>query len=357
MDLKQITQALKYFFRSLKRKLFGQKKFKGNAKNICKSIIDECWNGKYFQTSIGNYREFWARDFGWCTQSLLDLGYQKEVKKTLEYALEIYSKHNKISTTITNDKPFSFPNVFSIDSVAFLFHSLRLLNEKQSNNLIERYKPFLINQIKLTESFIENDLVKRNTLFSGMRDYAVRDSSCYDNIMIAFLSDELDKLSLPNPFKKVKQKIKQNFWIGSYFKDQINDPTITGDANLFPFWTNVFSDQDMLEKAIQSIEQEKLDIPFPLKYSIKHQKMIFQEFVVPNWETHAIWCHMGPLYIQILKKINPSKAQQYIEKYKDLIETHKTVFEVFDSNGNPYKSLFYYSDEGMLWAANILKLL
>jgi len=48
--------------------------------------------------------------------------------------------------------------------------------------------------------------------------------------------------------------------------------------------------------------------------------------------------------------------KEYIEKYSELIEKNGNYLEVFDPDGTPFKSAFYYADEGMLWAANYLAL-
>jgi len=42
------------------------------------------------------------------------------------------------------------------------------------------------------------------------------------------------------------------------------------------------------------------------------------------------------------------------KEYEKKIEEHKTFPEVYFSNGKIFKSLFYYSDEAMLWSANHL---
>ncbi|VVB81172.1 Uncharacterised protein [uncultured archaeon] len=76
-------QGLRYFLASLKQKLKGPTRYQGNADDICRQIVKNCWNGRYFQASTHHYREFWARDFGYCAESLVRLGYLKEVRQTL----------------------------------------------------------------------------------------------------------------------------------------------------------------------------------------------------------------------------------------------------------------------------------
>ena len=87
-----LTQGSRIFLTSLKNRFF-RKKYKGTAEQICRQIVKDCYNGRYFQTSTQNFRQFWTRDFGWCTASLLKLGYQKEVAQTIRYALNRFKKY------------------------------------------------------------------------------------------------------------------------------------------------------------------------------------------------------------------------------------------------------------------------
>ena len=356
-----ISEGIRYFLRSTKRKLFGPKKYQGNARDICRAIIDDCWNGTYFRNSAGHYAEFWARDFGWCTEALLKLGYREKVLKTLEYALEKYSKRGVITSTISpRGNAFNFPDYYSPDSVAYLFRSLRLSNAK---DLIKKHKSFLQKQAQIFYRTVidpKTGMVRRKTNFSGMRDYAIRDSSCYDNTIAAMFSDELTKLRFKNPLKKhnIKAKIKKHFWTGKYFLDDRNSKHITGDANTFPFYFGLFG-KDMMKKAFTSMQSATLDSPFPLKYMSgrAEEKMIIYGLFVPNWEKDCIWAHMGLLYIQLLQSIDKKLAQKHKHTYTNIVEKYRTYYELYFPNTKPYKSLFYHADEGMLWAANLLTLL
>jgi len=350
-------------FRILKRNLYvrkkGFKKYSGSAEEICRKITEDCWNGKYFQVSTGHFQEFFIRDFGWCVDSLLKLGYKEEVIMTLKYALKIYSEQGLKTTISPSGKAFDI-FTYSPDSLAYLIRSLRAA---KAYNLIKVYKKFIEIETKKFYSKVidkKTGLVKKNVYFSSMRDQAKRRSSCYDNIMAAMLSDELNKLKLYNPMKKIdfKKLIKENFWTGKYFLDDVSgSKVITGDSNTIPFWTGVFEDRKMLRSAVNEIQKQKLDMPFPLKYCASKKssdKMIFMEKFIAGYERNTCWLHIGPIYVQIVKKINPKKAREYKLRYKRIIERYKNFIEVFNADSKPYSCKWYYADEGMLWAANYL---
>ncbi len=355
-----ILEGARMFLRSIRVRLFGFKKYSGNADEICRKIVDECWNGKYFQVSSGHFSEFYTRDFGWCVDSFLKLGYKKKVLKTLEYVLDAFSKSGRVATTISpSGRVFDFPK-YSPDSLVFL---MKALDAAKAVKLISKYRDFLNTEIK---KFYENVIDPKTGLvkkahFSSIKDHAIRKSSCYDNVMAAMLSSILKRhKQLKNPLEKYdfKKIIFENFWTGSYFLDDLSGiKTVTGDANLFPFWTGVFSSKIMMGKAFKKIQEERLDRPFPLKYSrnsIRQKFLLLTKFFTPSYEKDTIWMHMGPLYVQMVEKIDRKKASLYKKKYGEVIEKYMNFLEVFDRKGKPYNTPFYYSDESMSWAANYL---
>lgn len=356
--LDYLSQGTRIFFTSWKNRFFP-KKYQGNAKEICKQIVNECWNERYYQTSTGNFAQFWTRDFGWCTRSLLKLGYQKEVHQTLRYALNRFRQYNKITTTLTpRGKPFDFPT-YAVDSLPWLIHSIKI-----SKFPYHSYKAFLNKEIRKYFSKVINNhtgLVKPEVHFSSMKDFTLRKSSCYDNCMVGLLAEDLKKMKLTNPFKEFNysELIKRHFWNGSYFYDDLRKKKyVAGDANIFPFLFGLINDQKMLKLALQAIKETGLDDPLPLKYthSRKDINFIWQEFFLRNYESNAVWTHMGPLYIKLVHSVDPKSAKKYKEIYKKSIEKHSNFLEVFDAEGKPFRTPFYYCDSGMLWAANYLTL-
>jgi len=361
MELIHLSEAARIFRRSLKVRSRGFRRYKGNADEICSKIVRECFNGRYFQVSAGHFCEFYSRDFGWCIDSLLKLGWKKEVLKTLSYALEVFSKSKRTATTISpSGKPFDFP-FYAPDSLAYIIRSLARAN---ALSLVRKHKEFLNNEIgKFFRIVIDKDtgLVRKEKYFSSMKDYALRKSSCYDNVMAAVLAENAKKLGLNNPFKgfRYSKLIRDNFWTGSYFLDDLSgNKQVAGDANVFPFWLKVFSSKKMLKAAVSSMQSAGLDDPFPLRYTASRENgnFLLKELLVQNYEGNTIWTHMGPLFISLVKKIDKENFRHYRSQYKNLIEKHCNYLEVFSPKGLPYHTPFYYSDESMLWAANFLAL-
>ena len=331
--------------------------------DICRNIIEKCYDpkNKYFRTSLGNYPEFYSRDFGWCVESLIFLGYEEKVLDTLKYALQCYKKHGCI-TIVINPKgiPFNFPDTYIPDGVTFLFRSLRIAKAK---DLIVEYKDFLDKEIlKFEDLVIDKELcVIKNECFSGMRDYELVRSACYDMIMACALSDEIEKINklckkkvFDNPLKKydLKKNLIKFYWREGYFKNGLSENYVAGHCNVYPYWLEVISDKKMLAASIKSMEDAGLDKPMPLKYGYSDRtQFLWYEFFVKDWEKDTVWAMLGMAYIQILIKADKKKAKHHLEKYGEMINKYKAFIEVYGKDAKPYKSAFFHADTSMLWAS------
>ena len=358
MNIQLYKEALKMFSWHLKRGWVGYHRYKGSAEQICESIIDDCWNGKFFQVSSEHYNLFYMRDFGWCTHSLLKLGYKEKVKKTLEFALESYSTHGRITTAITKRGVcFDFP-VYAVDSLPYLVQSLVLLGD---HALIGKYQQFLNQEIDFFYKAVIDDAsgLVREGHFSSMRDHVITNSSCYNNCFAALLARELDNAGLHNPLRKFDYPkiIKDNFWNGQYFFADLNHyEIITADANLFPFYLGIINDPLIKKQAIKMLLDELVH-PLPLKYVKQrnsYEKFILAENLVMDWETNSVWMHLGSLFLDVLNEPFPSEFASIRNSFRNLIEKEGNVYEVYDTRLRPYRSFIYSSDASMLWACNFL---
>ena len=359
MKLIHAKEGMRFFSYSLKRRWKGIKRYDGTAQDICTSIIDDCWNGRYFQTSAGHYCEFYTRDFGMCVPSLMKLGYSKKVQQTLQYALNIFQKHGHVTTGISpKQQAFDFP-YYGPDSFAFLLWSLRHARAKP---LVKRYQTFLQRMAdEFQQQVIAPDtgFVREDKYFSSMRDYAKRKSSCYDNVMVAVVQRELKKLGIRHELAQhnLTSRIKQRYWTGEYFLDDLESKHIAGDANVVPFFLDLFTTK-MQKQAFDVLHTEQLHKPYPLKYvQRKGTSMHVLEILVPGWQHNAIWGHLGMMYLSLLKHSHHVLFEHVLEDYEHLVSGQGNFLEVLTHDGKPYKSLFYHTDVGMIWSSILLRLL
>ncbi|MFH1174593.1 MAG: hypothetical protein V1725_05635 [archaeon] len=344
------------FARAARVRRKGWKRYPGNAKRICTAIIRDCYDTKqhYFRTSTGHFCQFYARDFGMCCESLLKRGYAKQVHATLEYALLHFSAANKITTAITPDGvPFDYPRK-GIDSLAFLIHALRMSKAKK---LVKQHSAFLEGQIKEYAVLVRDCLIRDDVFLSSINDSIRRASACYDNCMLAMLNQDCTILGLRHPFTTTKEHILKEFWNGEYFfEDRTKKSIVSGDANVFPFWCGIINDRALAKKVIARLAKERLDSPFLLKYTTgqKHHDILATNLFAHNYEGDTVWGHLGLCYLDVLHTFDKKRFAQQLTAITKLVEHNQNFLEVFNADGTPYNTPFYYADEGMLWSAKLL---
>ena len=355
-----IHEEIGMYFRSLKGK--QHKRYVGNAKSICKQIVENCWNGEYFQAGSSNLNQFWIRDFGFCITDLIKMGYIDEVRKTLSWALRLYKKNDQVSTTIFKNGITRDIYTFASDSLPFLLHSLNVTN---AYDLMDKYGKFLNSELRRYRKIIldeEKGCAKRNRFFSGVKDTMKYTSTCYTHLFMQWLKIQCASTGgiLQDPFPEFdfKEMIVQRYWTGKYFcnDDNSRQLTISADANICCFWTGVFDDPVMRESMLLALEKEGLCSPFPLKYHKNYdwkRAQLWVRLTLPNYQGNSIWTFLAPMYIKQLSVNNHKKAAFYLKKASDHILKSGTLYEVFNPDGrSPLKGRFGYgSESGMLWAA------
>lgn len=363
MKWAHLKEGWRIYKRARRVRKHGFHRYPGDARETCTQIVEDCWNGTYFQTATdhGHYCCFYMRDFGWAIESLLTLGHRDRVLATLAYALEKYADQG-LTTTITPAGKCIDVFRYSPDSVAYL---VRCLEVAGAAALVTRYRDFLDAEVATCfERCFDptTSLIRADEHWGSMKDSTNRNCSTYDNVMLAMLSRSLDALALPNPFHEydIKGALRERLWNGEYFYDDIHAyPVVTGENNTFPYWTGVFTDPAMVRASIDSIRAAGLDDPFPLKYSNEPlgKQLAWRKALVSDYQTHSIKTHMGALYIHVVQEVDPALARDYTARYTAWIERHGTYLENFTAAGEPLATRFYHTDEGNLWAANYLTLL
>jgi len=355
----QILEGLRIVTRAIRIKFTGIKKYSGSVEEISKIIIEKAYNTKdcYFMVSSGHFCQFYARDFGMICESLINLGYKKKVKDTLKYAMQKYHSAGRITTQIRpNGRPINFPS-HSPESAAYMLHSLILLNDKA---LIDKYKYFFqIISIKIYNEDIDKKtgLLRKDKIFSSMKDYSIRQSSCYNNCLLGMFVKDMNKIGIDTPLTKYNYSklVKEYFWNGNYFLEDLSgNDIIAGDANTFPFWSGIITDKTMAKKTIASIMKKKLDVPWPLKYTSKEdipKDFHFADFFVPGYEKDTIWMHLGLCYLKFIEKYDKKLLKKYLKQYKILIQKYGNFYELYFANGKPFKRSLYITDDSMSWVA------
>lgn len=365
--MKYFKPGILMFTYALKRRFKGYKKYQGNFEQIAKDILKDCYKQDHFVVSNGHFQQFYCRDFGMITEALLKLGYKKEVFATILYALQTFKKYNKITTTIVDGKPIDYFS-YGIDSLPFLMRSIRLaLQHGMKKDNILHYKDFLEQQITYYYETVydEKTLIKFQH-FSSIKDNYSRPASSYDISAMLGLAIEINSINyilkkayfkVPITINILKKQFKDSYWNGKFFyEDAWKKQHIASDANIFPFYWNIF-DNNIRKIACKTLIKEGLDTHLPIQYRKDADSdglLLMQRILAPGYEGTSIWLHLGLCYLEQLQYVDKKHTQMVLQKVVKMIEQQKTFVEVFTKDGRPYKSLFYYSDEAMSWIAGYL---
>jgi hypothetical protein len=368
MGVLQIKEGLRMARRAQHVRKHGFKAYRGTPQEICAQIIDEAYDRqhKYFRVSSGNFCEFYVRDFGLCCEALYKLGYEKEVRATLQYAIAKYRKAGRITTAINPEGvPFDYFLPTGPDALGFLLYAI---TRTGNDDLAQEHRAFLQRMLdNFSREFIDPRtlLPRTDRHYSSIRDQAKRKGACYDAVMIAVTARESARLRLTFRYAEqdITDAIIKEYWNGTYFfQDTVRQAIVVADANVFPFWTGIVTDRKMLEDAMDAIRAAGLDTPFPLRYVSAYDKkkektaLHAANMLANDYETDSIWTHLGLAYLRVLKERDEDAAKRHLAKYTKLVEEHKNFLEVYDTHGRPFKRFFYSADESIIWCANYLVL-
>jgi hypothetical protein len=155
----------------------------------------------------------------------------------------------------------------------------------------------------------------------------------------------------------------EHFWDErGFFRDSPGDTTPSGEGNIWPFWTGVITDRDVMRQSLETLEAHGFASPYPLKYEPIRKPEIEPLFVrtfMPDYQGATVWTSLGSMYLQLLHTILPAQAELERDRYIEWIERDGTFWEVIDDEtGERYHSTpLTKSDESMLWSAIFLDLL
>jgi hypothetical protein len=353
----------------VRRQRRGHTRFPGDARAIVRACIAACWNGRTFTASPGHFDMFWTRDLGFSTPALARVGEQERVRTSLAYALSVWERRRSHVTTTINygDRPADV-FAYGVDSLPLL---LAALSAVDAGDLVEQHRGWLEREIAWFCSRVVHPatgLVRSDRTFSAHRDTVVNRSTAYGNTMVALLARTLVVTGwFESPLERFfdgdhGRLLRERFWLGDRFRDALDDDIATGEANVWPFYAGVVTDEAMLRSALRFLDANGSCGPYPLRYETRRRperEVWFTRHVLPDYQGSTVWTSLGAIYLQLLRVVDPLAAEREIARYVDWIERDGTFWEVLDSRGRPWVSprRFFIGEESMLWSAIFLDVL
>jgi hypothetical protein len=347
----------------IRRQLLGHTRHEGDAAAIVRACIEACWNGRTFTASPGHFDMFWTRDLSFSVPSLVRLGHRDRVRASMAYALEIWTRRKShITTTIHYfDRPGDAYE-YGVDSLPLFMAALRSAG---ADDLVERYGDWLRAEV---DDFIARvvdpatGLVRDDRKFSAHRDTVVNRSNTYGNAMVALLAKTLGQIDwMASPLERFfdgdyGRLLMDHFWAGDHFRDALGDETVSGEANVWPFYTGLIDDRAVVAPALAYLDAKGFCDPYPVRYETSRRperEVWLTRHLLPDYQGNTVWTSLGAMYIQILKPIDPGLAARETARYVELIERDQTFWEVLGQDGRIYVSprWIMISEESMLWSS------
>lgn len=353
--------------RILRRRVFGPRRFPGEAVAICRAIVDACWTGEAFAASAGHFRQVWTRDLGLAAAALVRIGERERLVASLAWLLDVFARAGRVTTTVFPGRRARDVWTYGVDSLPLLLHGLVVAD---AEGLVGRHAGWLAREVERFGRLVvdpRTGLVRDDRLFSTHRDTVRTRSNAYANAMLVLLDGLLRRtgwFESPVPAGAVERFVER-FWRGDRFVDRADGEETTGDATVVPFFFGVVPDDLGLRPALRAAAALGLADPLPLRYAARrdpHAEDPIQRWFVPDYQGTAIWTSLGAMYLALLRRADPEAAAPLLDAYRRRIEGDGTLWEVFTVEAGelrPYRGRFglYLADEGMLWAAILADLL
>ena len=358
-------------FKFLKRRLLGRgfKRYAGSVLEVCRQIVEDNWNGTYFGCGTGNHTIVYLRDLSISARALVNTGFKRELQASLRFMLDRFRRSGKITTTIDEFGIAYNTFEYASDSVPLALHALRV---SESWDTVRQHREFLSREIlRFYRNVVHkgSGLAKVSRTFSTAKDNHKRPGSTYDNMSILLLDRELDAfasvgLGLRNPLKRyegLEARVIEDSWTGSFFRDYPGaGDYVAADANTFPYFWGAVTDKAMMQSSMRAIQGAGLDRPIPLRWTavpVEKTRNNLTRLFAPNYQGNSCWTLLGGVYLRVLEMAEDQAFEETAKLYHDLIDRERTCLELYHPGGMPYETLFYRTDEGMLWSAVIYDVL
>jgi len=350
----------------LRRQFRGHRRHEGDAAAIIAACIEACWNGRTFTASPGHFDMFWTRDLSFSVPSLIRLGHGDRVHASLKYGLDTWGRRGSdITTTIHYwDRPGDVFE-YGVDSLPLFMAALR---SADATDLVERHRPWLERQIAHFHDRVVDPatgLVRNDRKFSAHRDTVVNRSNAFGNTMVALLAKTLAETDwFESPFESYfhgdyGRMLMAHFWVEDHFRDALADETVSGEANIWPFYAGVITDPAVIAPALTYLDANGFCDPYPLRYETSRRperEVWLTRHVLPDYQGSTVWTSLGSMYLQVLRTVNPELAASETSRYVEWIERDGTFWEVMDHRGQNWVSprWIMIGEESMLWSAIFL---
>lgn len=397
--------------RLISREIFSESEFENKemlamfiaAENLRSGVqprsLSEDVRKKIMHAGYRNFRESWARDFGFSTYGLLALEQFDIVKETLE----AFFWHQATSGQLP-------VKLFSMNVVTRFFHSLLGREQSTETQLKPKYisahgadsfdgQALLViatvtyaqqaedisflqshwKQLGLAMQWLKENgrstdsvLLSQGAYADWADSVARRGSVLYTNVVywkalseMALAAASINRTDEAEFFvteaEAVSRAIQEEFWrpdLG-YFVTSRSLEQLSSAGNLLAIaWGLALPEQ--AESILKLMDEAGMAVPIPTRvaYPSYPNSVIAIENLLGglgNYHTEAAWLWIGAWHVIALANAGDlEKAQEMMERISEIIVRDRKVNEVHGPDGEPLKSMWYKSESPLTWNAGML---
>lgn len=334
-----------------------------------------------------NFREPWARDFGFAAFGLLGLERQEVVKEGLETFLEFQRPDGQLplklhSTHVLDrymhqlfgrvqptDQPLrpkweTAHRTLSCDGSLLLLIVWAEYLEKSEDWDFGRQT---LDQLRRALQFIERSLddgLIRQAPFSDWADSIARSGKIsYTNVLYWKAVESLERIEtrLDQPPAELRApaiaaRVVEQFW------DEERGALVTSrdlrfvssDANLLAVAWGL-TDETLSGRILDRLDSLSHPVPTRVtarRYPLHLVGIEMRLAGIPNYHMDCSWLWLGGWHVVALARAGRlEQARQLLAKIDKVIEKDGVVYEVHDPQGTPLQTLFYAAEAPLSWNA------
>jgi GH15 family glucan-1,4-alpha-glucosidase len=347
---------------------------------------------------VRNFREPWARDFGFASFGLIELHEHQVTRECLEvfylnqtasgqFPVKVHSTNvvnRYLHSLFKREQPTSSPlkpkyitahNTISLDGNALLIIATLNYARRTGDHQFVRFR---WNNLKQAANWLEKHALEADGLlhqkaFADWADSIAREGRIlYTNVLFWKALQDLaetagifnlaeDRYFFAAKANYVKKSINEHFWrndLGYFVTSQVFD-NLSSSGNLLAIAWEMTSTQqahsildNMQEFGMADpIPTQVVHRPYPDKFIAIENRM----GGIPHYHTQAAWLWLGAWHvIALARMLRLAEAEILLHRISHAIVRDGTVHEVYAPTGQ-YLSTFWYTSEAPLtWSAGMV---
>ena len=358
-------------------------------------------NAKYMEVlhaGYRNFRESWARDFGFASYGLLALEQYATVRQTLEsfllyqtpsgqlpvklHSMDFVTRYfhsflgrEQSTEGVLRAKYISAHGAPSLDGQAMLvIGALTYARQAKDLDFLKVHWGALVSAMRWLEEHklkAQDELLHQQSFADWADSVARRGTIHYTNVVywralmeMARTAIELDMSAAASFYKNkadaVAAAIQERFWRPDrgYFVTSDALPQLSSDGNLLAIaWELATPEQ--AHSILNAMEQAGMYTPVPTRctstpYPPELIAIANMLGGVPNYHTDAAWMWLGAWHVIALCRCGDlTKAQELLSRMAAIIVKDKQIHEVYGPSGEPLASIWYKPEAPLTWNAGM----